>query len=145
MSMTFGKLDLNEYLKSQIMDFGDHVKNYQKSLNNEGIWLFLAALGCWSVPHKSLQSVAFIISLVVFGYRMYLQVEDSRPFKKIYADIKEQVESSDLDADIKKARLYDLDRIVRKELSLIKRIKSMLIFIICFFFTVVSMELAKTL
>lgn len=143
MNISSLKYDMNEHIRIQITDFKQSIKNYQKNLNNEGVWLFLAALGCWGIPNHKMQSVAFVISIFLFFYRVYLQADEVSSFGQTYKYLKTQIDDSNLDADIKKARLYDLERIKNKELSLLKILKSNSVFIMCFFFTVISMEIAK--
>ena len=136
--------DTNEFFENQISDFKEHIKNYRTNLNNEGVWLFLACLGCWGIPNEDMRNASFIITLILFFYRGYLLSDDKRPFKKIYSGIKEEIESSELPNDIKKARLYELEKIKIKELSYLKMFKSNLIFLICYIFTIVSMEISKS-
>ncbi len=134
---------LNDSLKSQIYEFKNHIRKYQNSLNNEGVWLFLAALGCWGVPDKGMQNASFVITIIFFFYRVYIQIEDKRSFKKIIVDIEFDIKLSAIADDIKKARFYDLNKVKDKELSWFKTVKSMSVFIISFIFTTISMEMAK--
>ncbi|HEY0562247.1 MAG TPA: hypothetical protein VGD04_02890 [Methylophilus sp.] len=145
MNPYLSEFDINKNIEEQILDYKRHIRYYQKSLNDEGIWLFLATLGCWGVPDSQMQKVAFIITIVIFFYRFYLQIEDKRTFKQIANDIEDDVKSSTLLEDIKKARLYDLSKIKSKELSLINTIKTMSIFIVCFFFAFISMGISKSI
>ena len=137
--------EANKYLVEQISEFKAHIRHYHKSLNNEGVWLFLAALGCWGVPNREMQNASFIITIIIFFYRFYLQLEDKRSFKQIIVDIESDIKLSNLFDDVKKARLYDLNKMKNKELSFFLALKSMLVFIICFFFTVISMEISKSM
>lgn len=139
------EIEINEYFIKQVLEFKQHIKRYQKSLNNEGVWLFLAALGCWGVPDKEMQNASFIITIIIFFYRLYLQLEEKRSFKQISNDIELEIDLSNLFEDVKKARLYDLSRLKTKELSVLKTFKSNIVFIICLVFTIFSMEAAKTL
>ena len=72
----------NEFFENQISDFKEHIKNYRTNLNNEGVWLFLACLGCWGIPNEDMRNASFIITLILFFYRGYLLSDDKRPFKK---------------------------------------------------------------
>jgi hypothetical protein len=140
-----GEHDVNSHLEQQVSDFRQHIKHYQESLNNEGVWLFLAALGCWGVPSKEMQNAAFVITIIIFFYRLYLQLEDKRSFKKIAIDIESEINNSDIPEDTKKARLYDLNKLVKKELSFFKTLRSSIVFLICYVFTIFSMEVAKSM
>ena len=135
------EFDLNGFIESQISDFKNHIKQYQETINTEGIWLFLAVLGCWGVTDEVMQKTAFIMTMIIFSFRVYQKLEDTRSFKEIYLYIEEQIKESNLNEDIKKARLYDLNRIKNKNLRLSKIVQSSSIFIICFVYTVFSMAL----
>ena len=135
------KFDTNSFISSQILDFKNHIKQYQETINTEGIWLFLAVLGCWGVSDEAMQKTAFILTMIIFLFRVYQKLEDTRSFKEIYLDIEEQINESNLNEDIKKARLYDLNRIKTKSLRFSRIVKSSSIFIICFVYTVFSMAL----
>ena len=135
------EFDLNGFIESQISDFKNHIKQYQETINTEGIWLFLAVLGCWGVTYEVMQKTAFIMTMIIFSFRVYQKLEDTRSFKEIYLYIEEQIKESNLNEDIKKARLYDLNRIKNKNLRLSKIVQSSSIFIICFVYTVFSMAL----
>ena len=135
------EFDVNGFIVSQTSDFKNHIKQYQETINTEGIWLFLAVLGCWGVTDEVMQKTAFIMTMIIFSFRVYQKLEDTRSFKEIYLYIEEQIKESNLNEDIKKARLYDLNRIKNKSLRLSRMVKSSSIFIICFAYTVFSMYL----
>ena len=135
------EFDMNRFITSQISDFKNHIKQYQETINTEGIWLFLAVLGCWGVGDEAMQKTAFIMTMVIFLFRVYQKLEDTRSFKDIYLDIEEQINESNLMQDVKKARLYDLNRIKTKNMRFSKIVKSSSIFIICFIYTVFSLAI----
>jgi hypothetical protein len=141
--MSFSNLefDVNNFIASQIADFKNHIQQYQETINTEGIWLFLAVLGCWGVTDEAMQKTAFIVTMIIFAFRVYQKLEDTRSFREIYLYIEEQVKDSNLDEDLKKARLYDLNRVKNKNLRFSKLLKSSSIFIICFVYTIFSMAL----
>ncbi|WP_019899659.1 hypothetical protein [Methylotenera mobilis] len=145
MNQFLNDVEINKDIQKQIIDYKFHIKAYQKTLNNEGVWLFLAALGCLGVPDKGMQNVAFYITLIVFFYRLYLQLDDKRSFKEIANDIELEIASSSLANDIKKARYYDLNKLKRKELSFFKTLKSGFVFLICFIFTIFSHQMSKSM
>lgn len=136
---------VNKNLVMQISDFKDHIRSYHNSLNNEGVWMFLAALGCWGVTDKEMQNASFILTIIIFFYRLYLQLDDTRSFKQIASDIEGDINLSNLENDVKKARLYDLKKLKSKELSTFKIFKSTLVFLACFSFTVISMIVTKNM
>ena len=133
--------DINNYITSQILDFKNHIEHYQETINTEGIWLFLAVLGCWGVDDELMQKAAFIMTMLIFLFRVLQKIEDTRSFKDIFLDIKSQINQSSFNENVKKARLDDLNKIKAKNLKLIKLIKSSSIFIICFIYTVFSVAI----
>lgn len=137
--------EVNKNLGKQILDFKKHIRHYRMSLNNEGVWLFLAALGCWGVPNKEMQNTAFVITIIIFFYRLYLQLEEKRSFKEIANNIEAEIISSNISEDMKKARYNELNKLKNKELSFLKTFRSGLVFLICFIFTLFSYELAKSI
>lgn len=76
--------DKIEAIKNQINEYENHIDTYWSSLNTEGVWLFLATLGCWSVNHAESQLFAIVIAVILFSYRIIVKISDKRSFPRIY-------------------------------------------------------------
>jgi len=129
------QIDTNEEIKQTISVYENHIEQYWYSFNTEGVWLFLATLGCWSVNEPNIQVFAIVITAVLFSYRIYLKLPEKRSFKTISAEIQETItQTIGLDNDTGKARMYELEQINRVKLSLTNTIKSTIIFLVCYSF-----------
>lgn len=75
--------EIRNPIQVKIEQFEKHIGAYHHSLGMEGIWLFLATLGCWSVNEHMIQILALLISIGLFGFRVDMKREDSRSFPEI--------------------------------------------------------------
>ncbi|MRD72780.1 hypothetical protein GH865_05880 [Rhodocyclus tenuis] len=80
-------------IEDEIQSLRDHVREYRKALNDEGVWLFLATLGCWGVSGKALQIFAIVVTILLFGRRLQDRLSERRPFSKIIVAIQYRVET----------------------------------------------------
>lgn len=129
----------NEAIKKKLTDYEAHIDAYRASLNSEGVWLFLATLGCWSVGDAPSQLYAIAITFVLFSHRIYSKLSDKRPFSSITKDLENAIKTELEDGDSKKARLHDLHQIREIKLSTINHLKSTTIFLICYSFLAVTL------
>ncbi len=127
-------LSLDADLSKSIEDFRQHIRAYQSLLKQQGTWLLLATLGCWSVAHGAFQWAAYAIVLLVFVDRMKARTGDERSFKKIAEAIAQQIHASDLADDTKKARLWDLKEVQETELGAKVATRRNLLFFVCWLF-----------
>jgi hypothetical protein len=58
------------YIEWSIDKFQSDLHQYRSILNDEGIWLFLATLGCWGVEKGWFQLAACIATLIIFSKRI---------------------------------------------------------------------------
>lgn len=128
----------NEEIKQKISDFETHIDAYWAPLNTEGVWLFLAILGCWSVDHRSFQYFALAITVILFTNRIVSKVKDKRTFSKIRKDIENLIITDLEEGDTKKARLHDLTQIQTVKPSAKNTVKSTIIFILCYSFLIAT-------
>lgn len=126
------EISVNKEVILRIEEYRRHIETYWSLLNIEGIWLFLATLGCWSVSHHWFQLAAFIITAILFGYRIKEKCAGKRRFPAISKQLEEMIRTELQEGDIRKARLYDLAEVQTKQLSLYNTVKSTLIFLICY-------------
>jgi len=124
----------NEAIKQQLTNYMDHIDAYRASLNTEGVWLFLATLGCWSVGHIPSQLYAITITFILFSYRIYSKLSDKRPFSSITKDLENTIKSELEEGDTQKARLHDLHQIRDVKLAMKNHIKSTALFLLCYSF-----------
>lgn len=132
------QVDIDEIIRKKICEYEIHIDEFRTSVNTEGVWLFLATLGCWSVEQGFAQFYAIVITFIMFTYRIHAKLKDNRPFSKIEKDIEEWI-NSNLDGDTQKARLYDISEIKRRKHSLIYVFKSSPIFILSYSFVILTM------
>ncbi len=60
-----------ESVDQYIESFCDYIDDYRRNLNKQGIWLFLATLGIWSVEPVYLQQVAMFITFTIFSSKLF--------------------------------------------------------------------------
>ncbi|WP_083704509.1 hypothetical protein [Serratia oryzae] len=123
----------NEVIKSKLHAYEIHIDEFRSSVNKEGVWLFIATLGCWSVDQRLALFCALAITFILFTYRIYSKLSDKRPFSIIEKEIEENIRKY-LDGDTQKARLHDLSEIKRNKHSLIHTFKSSFIFFLSYSF-----------
>lgn len=129
----------NEEIKQKLAAYEAHIDAYRASLNTEGVWLFLATLGCWSVSHKPFQLYAIVITFILFSHRIYSKLSDKRPFSSITNDLEKIIKTELEEGDTQKARLRDLDQIRDVKLSTNSHLKSTAIFLLCYSFLIVTL------
>lgn len=66
-------IGLNRTVDQELLAIQASIDAHQLGLNQEGVWLFLAVLGCWSVAPDWMRLIALALTLVLFGirYRSY--------------------------------------------------------------------------
>lgn len=100
-------------LKQELKNYKKNIKQYRNALENESIWLFLAALGCWSVQGY-LQFFSFFITITFFSSKIYNSLKIKKTFngfeKNIIELIKKEFKSG-AKKDEYEARLKSLQHI----------------------------------
>lgn len=126
-------------LRAMLRRFERSVDRYRLVLNNEGVWLFLAVLGCWGVPDPGFQIAATWIALIIFGYRIYSDLHDQQSFSRMQRELREAI-SLDLPfGETQQARLKELEEMVKRKLSWPAALKSTAIYVMCYGFLVLSL------
>ena len=69
-----------------------HIEKYYDALRDEGVWIFLATLGYWSVNQKYLAFVAYVFIFSLFAMRFMRRVDTRKSFSKRLKDIKERID-----------------------------------------------------
>lgn len=129
----------NSDIMHKIKRYMIHIKRFRESLNIEGVWIFLATLGCWSVTNKYIQLYAMLTTVFIFSYRLKSKVKDMRPFSKIEDDITEMINTSSNEGELKSQQLEALDIAKKFRMSFKNAIKTPPIFIIFYIFFGVSL------
>ena len=127
-------LSKSDEIKNKLAEFESNIDSYRTSLNSEGVWLFLATLGCWSVNHGGLKIFAIGITFLLFTHRIFTKMHDKRTFPSISKELERTIRSEIEEEDTQKARLHDLTQIRTIKLSIFNHLKSTAIFIICYAF-----------
>jgi len=125
-------------IEAEMSALQQHISEYRSALNQEGVWLFLATLGCWSVSNHVLQFFAFLLAVILFGERVMNRVKETRSFSKLVKAIEERIAQSLPEGDSRKARLYDLATFQKTELSTLNSLKNTKVFLLCWAFYGVS-------
>lgn len=79
-----------------------------KTLNDRGVWLFPATLGCWGVSSLPLQVIALVIAFVMLVVSAVEARRDPRTFPVRIQALKDQVEAEVTDVEAKKTHLEKL-------------------------------------
>ena len=58
----------NNEIEIELQKFSQDIDDWHEKANIEGIWIFLATLGCWGVTNNILLFVALIIVFFIFIY-----------------------------------------------------------------------------
>ncbi|MGL4576748.1 MAG: hypothetical protein ACRCV9_18315 [Burkholderiaceae bacterium] len=93
------------------------VTEYRRALNNEGVWLFLAVLGCWSVTPPWLRLVALVAALLLFGHRMSSYSTERRSFTQLLDEVKRRTDELSTTEQARKANLFDLLQFQKQNLE----------------------------
>ncbi|ELL9332458.1 hypothetical protein RX455_004262 [Vibrio fluvialis] len=84
----------NKEVSDYVDSFSMFLIEYDKNLNTQGIWLFLATLGCWSVPEGGLRIVAFLITFLIFLNNLFVVWEIEKQhvtFKAGFSNIERKI------------------------------------------------------
>ncbi|WPJ15641.1 hypothetical protein [Raoultella planticola] len=128
----------NESIATDIASYNKNINNFRYQSNIQGIWLFTATLGCWSVNIPWVQMIASLSLLLIFFFLINDEDCDKRTFRQIKKDIENKIESS-LSGDTRMARLYELASVEKNRVSPVVIIKKSPIFIVCYIFYALSL------
>jgi len=51
--------------------FAQKVKIYNVNVNQSGVWLFLATLGCWSINDHGMRGAAILCTFMIFSHQLF--------------------------------------------------------------------------
>lgn len=127
----------NDVISKNIESYGKHINEFRSQVNIQGIWLFTSTLGCWGVDIPSIQLVASILLLFMFGFLVNNEVGDKRAFNKIKIEIENDINRC-LVGDAKEDRLDELEKVEGLRKSIKHVFKTSPIFIVCYIFYFIS-------
>lgn len=85
-----------------------HIHHYRSALNEKGIWLFLATLGCWSVNNTHMQILAFLTTFILFSTQLTESQKEKRTVPSLVEVVKDRITKDDLDNETRNKLLFDL-------------------------------------
>lgn len=108
----------NPTIEEDMVALKMHMHHYRSALNDRGIWLFLATLGCWSVENAHMQILAFLITFYLFFTQLTESQKDKRTAPLLVAAVKDRIAKADLDDKSRNKYLFDLKALEREIFSL---------------------------
>lgn len=121
-------------LAAEIEEFSANIRQYHASLNDEGVWLFLAALGCWSVTGGAYVAMSLLATFLLFAWRLNEKRIEKRGFSKVIKSLRERIDKG-LPYDERRTDLLNrLQELQGAELSVRKVMRSAWPFLISWFF-----------
>ena len=118
-------------MNPKITSLENEIIAWQRAVDEEGVWLFLAALGCWGVPNRWFQIIAFIVALILFLWRLCLRRTSHIPFARQIEELKKEVRGDSESSN-------ELDRIAKSYLTISAFQRSGIPYLLCWLFTILS-------
>lgn len=84
-------IGLGQSINDELTALNVSIDTHLHALNHEGVWLFLAALGCWSVPDGLPRLSALLASLVLFTLQYRGHGHDQRTIPNQFAASRSRV------------------------------------------------------
>ena len=128
-------------MKSELEALESDIVFWRTTLDQEGVWLFIATLGCWSVPQGWLRVTALVITFIIFAWRAISQQKDMKPFSKRFDELQAKIKAEIADEIAQKATLYDLG-VLRARLLGYGSLKRAIIYSLCMIFFAISVVCA---
>jgi hypothetical protein len=104
-------------IEKELDAFRAHILHYRRVLNDEGVWTFLATLGCLGVTLGPLRMMAFGVTILIFGQRFSERVGDKRSFSRLTTTIEHRINDLVFEEEVKMTKLDELAALKRQELS----------------------------
>jgi hypothetical protein len=121
-------------IEEELQALRDHIRAHRTALNDEGVWLFLATLGCWSVSWPPPQLFAYGFAVWLFGARISERSKETRPFSKLVSTLQERIGRLATSEMQRKAGLFDLLEVQKQELSVFAPFRQVRAFLVCWVF-----------
>jgi hypothetical protein len=116
-----------------------YIDSYRTAVTDEGVWLFLATLGCWSVGEPFFQMLAYLVAAVVFASRVSAQKSEKSSFYALARQIERRISVSGESAEVRARQLEELEELRARKLVPMKEFREGKVFLLCWVFFVVSL------
>lgn len=124
-------IGLGETIDAEIEAIARSIELHRHALRDQGVWLFLAVLGCLGVPPGYPRLAALLAALVLFSTNYSLLYRhDVRSFPRQFAASRERISALATDSDARNEGLRRLAALEKDELSGLRPFASVLGFII---------------
>jgi hypothetical protein len=135
---------LNKTVENELSALNIAVAGHRLVMNEEGVWLFLATLGCWSVTPIWLRLLALAAVLFIFGQRIHNRSVERRSFKKLLEDCNHRITELSDTEQARKAALYSLIEFQQKNLEGLQPYKTAKNFLVSYATWVVTCVMSVT-
>jgi hypothetical protein len=119
---------------AEIEEFSANIRQYHASLNDEGVWLFLAALGCWSVVGGAYVAMSLSATFLLFAWRLNEKRIEKRGFSKVIGSLRDRITKELPYNERRTGLLNELQKLQETELSVRKVVRSAWPFLISWAF-----------
>lgn len=136
----------NQDIENDINNYRHYITQFRSSVNIHGIWLFLATLSVWGVNQNFIRLAATFMILIIFLFLVHTSDKSSenRSFTKIEKEIISKIHNT-LEGEALQNRLNDLREVSSNRKSFKTIVIQSPIFIICYFFYIISLVYFFTL
>jgi hypothetical protein len=108
---------LNRSVDQECSALSRSIDRQRRAIETEGIWLFLAVLGCWSVFPEGLRLAALWSALILFARRYEARRPGARSFEEEFEGSRQRLRAVPLAPDVREEGLQRLDQLQRSRLS----------------------------
>ena len=117
MSRDLRPVGLNRSIDDELQAIDTSIALHQRALHEEGVWLFLAVLGCWSVYPEWLRLCALFLAVFLFGHRYDSYRTDRRSFPHQFVAARARLTALVTDSESRAEGLERLAELERERLG----------------------------
>ena len=114
--------------------FRSHILEYRRVLNDEGIWLFLATVGCWGVTQPVYQLFAYGVTVMLFGTRVTTRYTESQSFTALAVRLEKRIQAEVESPELRTRQLLLLQQLKASALSGVRPLLATKVFLVCWVF-----------
>lgn len=130
---------MSKSIHARIIEFHELTDIYRNNLTQEGMWLFVATLGCWGLTANIyFQYFAFCITGILFAERFHDKISRSKNLARVKSDLIKDIDNSDEGSE-KQTYLKDYKAMLKDRFSINSMFTEGRVFFICFMFWGVSL------
>ncbi|ACH64273.1 conserved hypothetical protein [Aliivibrio fischeri MJ11] len=133
----------NSRIDESVSKFIIYVENYRKNLNKQGVWLFLATIGCMGLEPTWLKIMALFVTLIIFFSNLLIEFEGEGrhlTYDEAMNQIKQKIELMSCEND-KSYWFTCLDNIKKHRLGFFITFYKSYIYLISFVFYLICLIL----